>query len=188
MFFNLFLKGSVINMSIHYEIISDDNIICIKDLCNELMSYQKSKAYIHAELFDTMSFETRMLPSIKSAKANYILVAKEDNEVVGYVYCNISLKETYSNKFATFFDLDSVENEEVGCLSQFYIKDGYRNIGIGTVLFRKSMEWLNSFKAIDDLFIFVSNGNDNALKFYQGKGFKISHTILDGFITVLRNR
>ena len=174
-------------MSIRYEIISEDSIICIKDLCNELMSYQKSKSYIHSELFDSMNFESRMLPSVKSAKANYILVAKDGNDVVGYVYSNISLKETYSNEFATFFDLDSVENDEVGCLSQFYIKDSYRNIGIGTVLFEKSIDWLNSFKSISNFFIFVSNGNDNALKFYQGKGFNISHQILDGFITVLRN-
>lgn len=174
-------------MSIHYEVISDDSIIYIKDLCNELMAYQKSKSYIHSELFDSMCFETRMIPSVKSAKANYIVVVKDDNEIVGYVYSNISSKETYSNQFATFFDLDSVKNADVGCLSQFYIKEGYRNIGIGTVLFNKSMDWLNSFKSISDLFIFVSNGNDNALKFYQGKGFKISHQILDGFITVLRN-
>jgi GNAT superfamily N-acetyltransferase len=174
-------------MSIYYEVISDDSIICIKDLCNELMAYQKSRSYIHSELFDGMSFETRMIPSVKSAKYNYILVAKDDNKIVGYVYSNISSKETYSNQFATFFDLDSVKNDEVGCLSQFYITEGYRNIGIGTVLFKKSMDWLNSFKSISDSFIFVSNGNDNALKFYQGKGFKISHQILDGFITVLRN-
>jgi len=174
-------------MSIRYEIISEDSIICIKDLCNELMSYQKSKSYIHSELFDSMNFESRMLPSVKSANANFILIAKDGNEVVGYVYSNISLKETYSNEFATFFDLNSVENNEVGCLSQFYLKKGYRNIGIGTILFEKSMDWLNSFKSIRDLFIFVSNGNDNALKFYQCKGFKISHQILDGFIIVLRN-
>ncbi len=34
-------------MSIHYEVVSEDNISCIKDLCNDLMTYQKSKAYIH---------------------------------------------------------------------------------------------------------------------------------------------
>jgi GNAT superfamily N-acetyltransferase len=174
-------------MSIHYEIISENSIHCIKDLCNELMSYQKSISHIHSELFDGMSFETRMLPSVKKANANFILAAKDDNKIVGYVYCNISSKEIYSNEFATFFDLDSVENDKVGCLSQFYIKDGYRNIGIGTVLFNRSMDWLKSFKSINDLFIFVSNGNDNALKFYEGKGFKISHQILEGFITVLRN-
>lgn len=179
-------------MSIHYEIISDDNIICIKDLCNELMAYQKSKAHIHPEWFDNMCFETRMIPSVKSAKANFIIIAKDDNEIVGYAYSNICPKETYSGGFATlepvnFFDFDSVKSDDIGCLSQFYIKKDYRQTGIGTVLFEKSIDWLNSFKSISDLFIFVSNGNSNALKFYQGKGFKISHQILDGFITVLRN-
>lgn len=179
-------------MSISYEVIPEDNIICIKGLCNGLMAYQKSKAYICPEFFDGMSFETRMLPSIKSAKANYILVAKDGDEIVGYAYSNICPKKIYTNDFATlkcdaFFDFDSVKGDDVGCLSQFFIKEGYRSTGIGSVLFKRSMEWLGSFKQINDLFIFVSNGNDNALKFYLDKGFKISHQILDGFITVLRN-
>jgi GNAT superfamily N-acetyltransferase len=174
-------------MKISYEIVPEDNIDCIRDLCNELMSYQKSVATVSPELFDGMCFETRMVPSVRSAKANYIVSAKDGDEIVGYVYSNVSPKEAYTNTFATFFDMDSVANEEVGCLSQFYIKDGYRNAGIGTVLFNMSMNWLKSFTSIKDLFIFVSNGNKNALKFYLGKGFKISHNILDGFITVLRN-
>ncbi len=179
-------------MSIRYEVLSDDNILCIRDLCNALMTYQKSKAAIHPEWFDNMSFETRMIPSVRSAKANFVIVAMEGDEVVGYAYSNICPKTTYSGGFATlapvnFFDFDSVQGDDVGCLSQFYIKEGSRSSGIGTVLFDKSMEWLKSFESIHDLFIFVSNGNDNALKFYLNKGFKISHRILDGFITVLRN-
>lgn len=179
-------------MSIHYEVVSEDNIISIKDLCNSLMAYQKSKAYIRPEFFDNMCFETRMVPSVKSAKANYIVVAKDDDEIVGYAYSTIAPKETYSDDFATlkchaFFDFNSVKTDDVGCLSQFFIKEEYRNKGIGSALFEKSIDWLHSFKSIDDIFIFVSNGNDNGLKFYQSKGFKVSHEILDGFITVLRN-
>lgn len=172
---------------IHYEIVSEENISLVKDLCNELMAYQKSLATIAPERFDSMSFETRMVPSIKNAKANFIVAAMDGDEFVGYVYSNVSPKEVYSNEFATFFDLDSVKGDDVGCLSQFYIKDGYRSLGIGSVLYEKSMEWLDSFKDIDDRFIYVSNGNDVALNFYQNKGFKVSHQILDGFITVLRN-
>lgn len=179
-------------MNIHYEIVSEDNIICIKGLCNDLMAYQKSKANIRPEFFDGMCFETRMIPSFKSAKANYIIAAKDDDEIVGYAYSTIAPKEIYSDDFATlkchaFFDFNSVKGDDIGCLSQFYIKEEYRQVGIGSVLFKKSMDWLNSFKSINDLFIFVSNGNDNALKFYLGKGFSINHQILDGFITVLRN-
>lgn len=173
-------------MSIHYEVLSEDNMILIKELCNDLMAYQKTKAHIRPELFDGMCFETRMVPSVKNAKANYIVAAKDGPEIIGYVYSNVSPKTAYDNTFATFFDLDSVKNDDVGCLSQFYLKDGYRNRGIGTVLFQMSMDWLSTFKSTRDLFIFVSNGNDSALKFYLGKDFKISHQILDGFITVLR--
>ncbi|WP_088227429.1 GNAT family N-acetyltransferase [Desulfosporosinus sp. FKB] len=177
--------------SIRYEVITEDNTICIKDLCNDLMAYQKSKAQIHPEFFDNMCFESRVIPSVKSAKANYIVIAKENNDIVGYAYSNISPKKIYSGGFATlqcdsFFDFDSVKNADVGCLSQFFIKDAYRNAGIGSVLFERSMDWLNSFKSINDVFIFVSNGNNNALKFYLSKGFSISHQILEGFITVLR--
>jgi GNAT superfamily N-acetyltransferase len=189
--FFIFLERTI-NMNINYEVISEDNIVCIEDLCNDLMSYQKTKAVIHPEWFDNMCFETRMIPSVKSAKANFIIAARDDNEIVGYAYSNICPKETYSGGFATldsvnFFDFDSVKSDDIGCLSQFFIKEDYRNTGIGSALFERSMDWLSSFKSINDLFIFVSNGNESALNFYLGKGFKISHQILGGFITVLRN-
>ncbi len=122
---------------------------------------------------------------MKNAIHNYIVVVKDDDKPIGYVYSNISPKEIYSNNFATFFDLSSVDGKNVGCLSQFYIKEGYRNKGIGSVLFNMSIEWLKKFEDVDDYFIYVSNGNDDALEFYKVKGFAFSHTILDGFISVL---
>ena len=175
-------------MPMTYEILSHDNIEYCRDLCNELMAFQKSKALIKPELFDSMNFDTRMIPSIKSAIHNYIVVVKDDDKIVGYVYSNISPKETYANDFATFFDLSSVSQNNVGCLSQFYIKEEYRKTGVGSVLFDMSMKWLKQFDDIEDYFIFVSNGNSDALAFYKRKGFVVSHDILDGFITVLRNK
>lgn len=175
-------------MNLTYEVIHDDQIECCRVICNELMTYQKSKATITPELFDDMNFETRLLPSVKNATHNYTIIVKDGDEVIAYVYSNISPKEAYSNDFATFFDLSTVRGDHVGCLSQFYIRDGYRQYGIGSKLFNMSMEWLKTFPDVEDYFIFVSNGNDNALEFYQRKGFIISHDILDGFITVLRNK
>lgn len=174
-------------MQLTYEIISVEEVEYCRDLCNELMAFQKSKATITPELFDHMNFDTRMIPSIKNAIHNYIVVVKDDDQIVGYVYSNISPKEAYSNEFATFFDLSSVEGNNVGCLSQFYIKEAYRQYGVGSKLFNMSMQWLDHFDDVKDYFIFVSNGNEDALEFYQCKGFSISHEILNGFITVLRN-
>ncbi|WP_254178478.1 hypothetical protein [Cytobacillus oceanisediminis] len=49
-----------------------------------------------------MNFETRMIPFVKSALHNYIEIVKDDEEIVGYVYSNVSPKEACSNDFATF--------------------------------------------------------------------------------------
>ncbi|MGM0834743.1 MAG: GNAT family N-acetyltransferase [Bacillota bacterium] len=173
-------------MKLTYETIGVNNIEILRDPCNALMNYQKSKASITPERFDAMNFETRLLPSIANAVHNYTVVVKDEDKVVGYVYTNVSPKEVYSNEFATFFDPSSVKGDLAGCLSQFYIKEGYRQYGIGSKLFQMSIDWLDQFKEVEDYFIFVSNGNDHALEFYQRKGFKVSHEILDGFITVLR--
>lgn len=174
-------------MKLSYEVISTEDIDCIRDLCNELMVFQKSKAYITPHRFDNMCFETRMIPSVKNAKDNYFMIAKDGNDVVAYVYSNISDKRAYDNDFATFFDIDLIDNQYVGCLSQFYIKEEYRRRGIGGILFDSALDWMNSHSDITDTFIFVSNGNDGALEFYKSKGFIVSHDILDGFITVLKN-
>lgn len=174
-------------MNFKYEVIPDEKVEICRDLCNELMAFQKSKAYFKPELFDDMNFDTRMIPSMKSAIYNHIVVAKDDGKIVGYAYSNISPKEAFSNEFATFFDLSSVSRNNVGCLSQFYIKEEYRQYRIGSILFNMSMKWLKQFHDVEDYFIFVSNGNQNALEFYKRKGFSVSHDILDGFISVLRN-
>lgn len=175
-------------LNLKFEVLPDEKIECCKDLCNELMVYQKSKAYIKPELFDHMSFETRLLTSMNKAIHNYTVVVKDDDHIVAYVYSNISPKETYSNEFAKFFEMSSVDRDNVGCLSQFYIKEDYRQYGIGSRLFNMSMEWIKQFNDVEDYFIYVSNGNNDALEFYKRKGFSVSHDILDGFITVLRNK
>jgi ribosomal protein S18 acetylase RimI-like enzyme len=135
-----------------------------------------------------MNFESRLIPSVNSALHNYIVIVKDEDHIVGYVYSNISPKEAYSNEFATFFDLSSVSANHVGCLSQFYIQENYRQYGVGSTLFNMSMNWLKQFDEVEDYFIYVSNGNDDALDFYKRKGFSVSHDILDGFITVLRSK
>ncbi|WP_228547599.1 hypothetical protein [Filobacillus milosensis] len=58
-------------MELSYQVISEDQTEYCKDLCNELMAYQKSIAHIKPELFDSMNFESRMLPSIEDAEENY---------------------------------------------------------------------------------------------------------------------
>jgi GNAT superfamily N-acetyltransferase len=173
-------------MNLTYEVIPDSDIEICRELCNELMVFQKSKTTIHAELLDKMNFDTRMVPTVQRSSHNHIVVVKDGEKPVAYIYSNIASKENYSTSFATFFDLNSVKND-VGCLAQFYIKEAYRSFGIGSKLLAMSVEWQKSFEHVQDFFVFVSNGNDTALDFYKRKGYSISHEILDGFITVMRS-
>lgn len=176
-------------MGMTYEVLHEVNIEALRELCNDLMKFQKTKALITPERFDTMTFETRLLPSVKGAMINHILIAKADDRIVAYAYTNINSKFSYAEgPFGKFFEMDTVKGDRVGCLSQFYIVPEYRGKGIGSALFDRSMAWLGDFPEIEDYFIFVSNGNTDALNFYLKKGFLISHEILDGFITVMRNK
>lgn len=178
-------------MNIQYEVLNLENLSAVEQLCNDLMHFQKSKAIIHPEWFDNMNYQTRLIPSVTGALENLIIVAKADNQIVGYAYSNVCKKTVYSGGFATlapvdFFDFSTIKSDNVGCLSQFYLNQDYRGYHIGSELFDRSMVWLEGFKDISDLVIFVSNGNAQALDFYVKKGFIYSHDILDGFIYVLR--
>lgn len=179
-------------MPIHYETLTLETLQVVQPLCDALMAYQKNQATLHPEWFDGMNYATRMVPAYKAALENHMIVAYDGDRPIGYAYSNICSKTTYSGGFATlapvdFFDFSTVEGNEVGCLSQFYLMPEYRGTGIGSALFNQSMDWLNNFPQIKDTFIFVSNGNTPAFDFYQHKGFKHSHDILEGFIHVLRN-
>lgn len=68
------------------EIIKNDDIGLCRDLCNELMAFQKSKAVIAPESFDNMNFDTRMLKSYENALEKQVILAKDKDVPVGYVF------------------------------------------------------------------------------------------------------
>lgn len=51
------------------------------------------------------------------------------------------------------------------------MEENYRGTGIGKKLMEMSLEWLDQ-NGIDDIFIIVAAGNENALNFYNEFGFK----------------
>jgi hypothetical protein len=71
-------------MNIKYEVIADEKAEYCRELCNELMVFQKSKAKIQPEMFDSMNFNTRMIPSMQSAIYNQIVVAKDEDKIIDF--------------------------------------------------------------------------------------------------------
>lgn len=180
--------------NITIEVVKDGNIEQCRDLCNELMAFQKSQAAIAPEAFDTMNFDTRMKKSYESSLHSQVIVVKDKGIPVGYVFSTIDTIEKSKGSYPEWAPIDDIQNsigfypdwvhlpKKIGCLNNLYLRDEYRDMGHGSRLFEMSMEWLESFPEVDLVFIYVSNGNDAALKFYLSRGFTFSHDVFGGFI------
>jgi len=176
--------------NITFEVVTDGNIEPCRELCNELMAFQKAKAVITPEAFDSMNFDTRMKKSYENALASQVILVKDDGVPVGYVFSTVdeidSSKISYpawAPKEGMGFYPDWVKlPQKIGCLNNLYVRDGYRDMRLGSKLFDMSMDWLDSFSDVDLVFIYVSNGNDAALNFYLKQGFTYSHDVFGGFI------
>ncbi|GLC82983.1 GNAT family N-acetyltransferase [Lacrimispora brassicae] len=179
--------------NITFEVICNDDIQQCRELCNELMAFQKSKAAICPENFNSMNFDTRMKKSYESAHDSKVIVVKDNGVPVGYVFSTIDLVDTDAkDAFPAWAPAD--ENmigfypdwvklpQKIGCLSNLYLRDQYRSMGIGSKLFEMTMEWLESFTDVNVIFVYISNGNEDALDFYLNHGFTFSHDVFGGFI------
>ena len=75
--------------NITVEIAHDGNIEQCRELCDELMAFQKSKATLSPEVFDLMNFDTRMKRSYEGALRSQVVVAKDNGVPVGYIFSTI---------------------------------------------------------------------------------------------------
>lgn len=180
--------------NISIEIIQDGKIELCRELCDELMFFQKSKAFIRPELFDQMSFDTRMKKSYAAALRSQVVLARNGSGFpAGYVFSTI---DDVTVAAGTAFPdwAPKVENgvgfypdwvslpQKIGCLNNLYLRAEYRGSGLGGRLFDIAMEWLESFSDVNLIFVYISNGNDAALQFYLNRGFTFSHDVFGGFI------
>lgn len=181
--------------NITIEVVQDGNIEQCRELCNELMAFQKAQATIAPEKFDGMNFDTRMKKSYENALDRQLIVVKDDGIPVGYVFSTIDLiPESSKTSFPDWAPTEGLKRvqgfypdwvelpQKIGCLNNLYIRDEYREMKLGSKLFALSLEWLESFADVDLIFVFVSNGNDPALHFYLNRGFAYSHDVFGGFI------
>ncbi|MCL1905521.1 MAG: GNAT family N-acetyltransferase [Clostridiales bacterium] len=181
--------------NITIEVVKDGNTEQCRGLCNELMAFQKAQAIIAPELFDAMNYETRLLSTFINSPLNQLIVAKDGDTPVAYVFSTIENVEG-GDKSAIPEWAPVKDGEEalgfypkwdklparVGCLNHLYVRDGYRGCGLGAKLLKQAMEWLTSFFDVDTTFVYISNGNGKALDFYLKQGFTFSHDVFGGFI------
>ena len=175
------------------EIVKEEDIEQCRSLCDELMAFQKSKASIHTEWFDFMNFDTRMKKSCEGALRSQVIIAKHNDVPIGYVFStidNVGPEEknshpdwaSMSENGLGFYPAWMSVPQKIGCLNNLYLRSDYRGAGLGSKLCYMAMEWLESFSDVNLSFVYISNGNEAAFKFYLVHGFIYSHEVFDGFI------
>lgn len=179
-------------ININYKVNTTDNIDFLEGLCNQLMKFQADHATIRPDIMASMNYNNRLKPEYANTLRKYIVVAYDEEKPVGFAFATIgsvteeSLKEKPS--WATeldgtgFYPEDYEVPKTIGTFKILYLENKYRNLGIGKQLCDMTMDWLNSHEDVDDLWVYVANGNEVVSKLYEKYGFGLSHSVFNGFI------
>lgn len=174
--------------TIIFKEISDGDIEPCRQLCNELMAYQRSKAFREKERFDAMNFDTRMRKSFETALRKQVVVAYGGDVPVGYVFSTVDTLEDMGRSPFRLLPQGAELPGLIGCLSNIYLREAYRSTGIGKGLFDMAIGWFDGMDDVHLIYIFISNGNDEAYRFYLRNGFFFSHDVMGGFIKAVGKR
>jgi ribosomal protein S18 acetylase RimI-like enzyme len=181
--------------SIKYKRITEGDVTQCRTLCNALMQHQADCGRMHADVLREMNFENRLKPSFENAADKQLIVAYDEAQPIGYVYSTAELatemiKEIQPTWAASLPQQDAQglypswlpTPSKVGCLNNLYVLPEYRGQGIAKKLCDSAMRWLKSVAEIQYIFVYISNGNEQVIDFYQKYGFIYSHDVFGGFI------
>lgn len=180
---------------ITYKEITDGNVEICRELCNGLMTHQADKGMVHPEVLRAMNFDNRLKPSFEGAEEKQLVVAFDGGEPVGYVFSSAGL-ETEDSKTARpawaaglsginetgFYPEWLPMPGKIGCLNNLYVLPEYRGRHIASALCDRTMKWLRNVPDIKYIYVYISNGNNSVIDFYQKLGFEYSHDVFGGFI------
>lgn len=100
------------------------------------------------------TFETRKDGLREKGKDIFVdwVHSKSDNKSVGYCF-------------------SIIDKNDIGEIESLYVRERYRGNGIGKELMKRALSWLER-KNAKTVRLSVFSGNTEAIKFYQGFGFK----------------
>jgi len=143
------------NIEIRKAIISDLDII--RYLNNELFKLEKDN--YDSTLINDWPLSNEGKEYFEDLINNqYVIVALINNEIVGYLAGSINEKGSY-------------EEAQYGELNNMFIKDNYRNYGIGKQLINSFKDYCKS-KGINNIKVVASSKNKDAINFYYKNGFE----------------
>ena len=136
--------------------ITRENIDIIEPLWQALNSIHLDRSSNFKNHFSSFQFEDRRKKML-SAENLLILGAKAADELIGYCV--------------------ATEDEKVGEVESLYVSKEYHGQNIGKELTSRAMDWLMSLNCIE-LNVYVADGNEIVLPFYEKLGFKKRFSVL----------
>jgi ribosomal protein S18 acetylase RimI-like enzyme len=153
-------------MYIEYHIADEKGLDLIRELWTELNHFHINKSVYFRHHYESMNFEARkgQLINITAKGSLHIDLAEdiEKNRTVGYC-------------------VSSVSAEKVGELESIYVGELYRRRGIGTILVRKALAWMD-IMGVEKKRVSVSYGNEETWAFYRTFGLLPRMTVLEQVI------
>ncbi len=133
-----------------------DRIEEIEPLWCELNSHHHEKSKNFKDHFSSFTFVERCKKLLATDKL-VIFAAKENSELVGYCIAS--------------------SNNGAGEIDSLYIKPQFRGSSLGLLLTESAMSWLSGLNC-RQISVYVVEGNEGAIPFYEKFGFKKRFDVL----------
>ena len=150
-------------MNIIYIELDNDQIDSIRPLWEELREHHKELSPYFPERYVELTFQERKEDLFKKSENGILRIdAAYDEAAEQFIgYC-----------------ISSISDETVGEVDSIYLTKEYRSSGIGDVLMKRSLNWMDQ-KGVETKRIMVAAGNENTLAFYSKYRFFPKHIILE---------
>ena len=128
----------------------------VAKLSIEMLKYHNTLSDNYFTIYPYEEYVEKFSQKLKDGQ--YILVAKTDNKVVGFL-------------LAEFIKTPWYKNANVCIINEVSVSEKYRSCGIGTTLFNALLSTCKD-KKIEEIKLDVYNANAEAKKLYERLGFK----------------
>ncbi|MDP8228372.1 MAG: GNAT family N-acetyltransferase [Candidatus Electryoneaceae bacterium] len=144
---------------------NEDQLDLIGPLWEKLNEHHKAVSAHFSESFPHFNFRWRKTGLLEKVQGDDIRVdlAKdaENDRYIGYCLSTI-----VQNKYGVRGEIESL-----------YVEPDYRNSGVGGILMKKALEWMDD-RGVERKILGVAVGNEDTYDFYKGFGFFPRTTIL----------
>lgn len=126
--------------------------------CNELLTLLIENEAKYNENINKNYIVNNWFENLYNMENNVLYVAKENEEIVGYIYCKINTGE------------NGLTNNLEALIDGLYVLEEYRKKGIATALINKAKQWCRN-KNVKYIMINVLEDNKTALNLYSKLNF-----------------